>query len=302
MRYRSVNSAWSERFGGKVYRLAIEGGETCPNRDGSCGEGGCIFCAGGSGSFAEGQGDVNAQLDKAKLKVAAKSRGGKYVAYFQSYTATYMPPDCLRERLMTAVRREDIVAISVATRPDCLPNEALDVLGEVNGIKPVTVELGLQTASDSTARLINRGYPTSCYVDACRRLRERGLEIVTHVILGLPSEGLEQVLETVDLVGRTADGIKLQLMHVLRGTGLCEMYERGEYPPLSMETYLEWLAQCVERLPRDIVIHRLTGDGDKKLLAAPMWSADKKRVLNAVTRYFEENDVVQGKNTPSVNS
>ena len=295
MRYLSVNDVWREKFGGKVYRLSIEGGVTCPNRDGTCGVGGCVFCAGGSGSFAESEGDVNAQLDLAKQRVASKSKTDRYVAYFQSYTATDMPSEVLLERLMTAASREDIVAISVATRPDCLPDEVLEALEKVNKVKPVTVELGLQSASDETARLINRGYDTECYIEACDRLRRLGIEVVAHVIIGLPNETLNDLLNTVDLVGKTAQGVKLQLMHVLRGTKLCEWYDQGMYTPLSMEEYIALLCQCVEHLPPNVVIHRLTGDGDKKLLVAPLWSADKKKVLNAITRTFEEKNIMQGR-------
>ena len=295
MRYLSVSDVWREKFGDKVYRLSIEGGKTCPNRDGTCSVGGCIFCAGGSGSFAESEGDVDLQLDLAKRRVAAKSNSDRFVAYFQSYTATYMPPEVLLERLMKAASRDDIVAISVATRPDCLPDEILSVLDRVNKVKPVTVELGLQTASDDTARLINRGYPTECYIEACEKLHSLGIEVVTHVIIGLPNETPDDLLKTIDLVGKTAQGVKLQLMHVLRGTTLCKWYEQGKYTPLSMDEYIDLLCQCVENLPPDIVVHRLTGDGDKKLLVAPLWSADKKRVLNAITRRFEERDIIQGR-------
>ncbi len=295
MRYLSVSDVWREKFGGKVYRLSIEGGVTCPNRDGTCGVGGCVFCAGGSGSFAENEGDVNAQLDLAKQRVAAKSKTDRFVAYFQSYTATYMPSEVLLERLMTAASREDIVAISVATRPDCLPDYVLAVLDRVNKVKPVTVELGLQTASDETARHINRGYATECYIEACDRLRAIGIEVVAHLIIGLPNETLDDLLNTVKLVGKTAQGVKLQLMHVLSGTKLCEWYEQGKYTPLSMEEYIALLCQCVEYLPPNVVIHRLTGDGDKKLLVAPLWSADKKKVLNAITRTFEEKNIMQGR-------
>lgn len=298
MWYRSVNRAWRERYGGKVYRLSVEGGTTCPNRDGTCGRSGCAFCAGGSGSFAAAGGDVNAQLERAKRRVAAKGSDGRYVAYFQSYTATYMPPDALLDRLMTAARRDDIVAVSVATRPDCLPEPILSVLEAVSAVKPVTVELGLQTASDLTAERLGRGYRTECYETACRELHGRGLEIVAHGILGLPGETLEDALNTVELVGKTADGIKLQLLHVLRGTRLCEWYEAGEYVPLTMEQYIGWLAACVEHLPPNIVIHRLTGDGDKKLLVAPLWSADKKRVLNAIRSEFEKRNMIQGRLYP----
>ncbi len=282
------------KYGGKVYKLAVKGGETCPNRDGRCSTGGCVFCAEGSGSFAEETGDINEQLDRAKNRVKNKFGGEKFIAYFQSYTATYLPADVLSQRLMSAAKRDDIVAINVATRPDCLPDEIIAVLKAVAAVKPLTVELGLQTASDKTAALINRGYKTSCYIDACKKLRDIGAEIVAHVIIGLPEETEADIISTVDLVSATADGIKLQLLHVLKGTRLCEMYEKGEYAPLSMESYVNLLCKCVNRLDKMIVINRLTGDGDKRLLVAPEWSKDKKRVYNYIRAEFERQNVEQG--------
>ncbi len=294
MRYNSLSENLISRYGCKVYRLAIEGGFTCPNRDGKRGTGGCIFCAEGSGSFARNIGDVNAQLDAAKVLVADKCKSGKYIAYFQSYTATYMPAEIFKERLMAAATREDIVAISVATRPDCIDGEILLVLKYVSRFKPITVELGLQTANDKTGELINRCFNTEDYVNACRQLHGIGVEVVAHVIIGLPEEDLTDVLETVELVNLTADGIKLQLMHVLRDTVLCNMYECGNYVPLSLEEYTDILCECITHLSKHIVVHRLTGDGDKRLLAAPMWSADKKRVLNFIRSEFERRNISQG--------
>lgn len=294
----SINSAsdyFKTEFGSKIYRLSLAGGKTCPNRDGTCGIGGCIFCAEGSGSFNPHEVGVNAEIDAAKRLVEHKCRQGKFIAYFQSYTSTYGDVDLLYSRIGTALSREDIVAAAVATRPDCLPDSVIKRLAEFNKIKPVYVELGLQTASDKTAEIINRGYKTAVYTDACRRLRASGLNITAHVIIGLPNENEADILDTARLVGATADGVKLQLMHVLRGTRLYEMYERGDYEPLSLERYTELLCAVIEHLPKRIVIHRITGDGDKKLLAAPLYSADKKRTLNYINSEFSKRNIVQGK-------
>lgn len=294
----SINSAsdyFKTEFGSKIYRLSLAGGKTCPNRDGTCGIGGCIFCAEGSGSFNPHEVGVNAEIDAAKRLVEHKCRQGKFIAYFQSYTSTYGDVDLLYSRIGTALSRDDIVAAAVATRPDCLPDSVIKRLAEFNKIKPVYVELGLQTASDKTAEIINRGYKTAVYTDACRRLRASGLNITAHVIIGLPNENEADILDTARLVGATADGVKLQLMHVLRGTRLYEMYERGDYEPLSLERYTELLCAVIEHLPKRIVIHRITGDGDKKLLAAPLYSADKKRTLNYINSEFSKRNIVQGK-------
>ncbi len=291
----SANEYYKRLFGCKVYRLSVLGGVTCPNRDGVCGEGGCIFCAEGSGGFTPIGGDINNELDKAKQLVAAKCKQGKFIAYFQSYTATYGDTDALYSRMESALAREDIVAASVATRPDCLSDSVIKRLAEFNKIKPVYVELGLQTASDKTAEIINRGYKTAVYTDVCRRLKAAGLNVTAHMIIGLPSESDADIMRTADLIGQTADGVKIQLMHVLGGTKLHEMYERGEYQPLSLEKYTDLLCECIERLPQSVVIHRMTGDGDKKLLVAPMWSADKKRTLNFINSEISRRNITQGK-------
>ena len=282
-------------FGDKVYRLSVAGGVTCPNRDGECGIGGCIFCAEGSGGFAPDVSDIDAELDTAKRLVEAKCRSGKFMAYFQSYTATYGDTDTLFARIERAMRREDIVAVAVATRPDCLPYSVILRLAELNNIKPVYVELGLQTASDKTAKIINRGYQTTAYIDVCRRLKSAGLNITAHMIIGLPNETRDDILNTARLIGETADGVKIQLMHVLRGTTLCDMYECGKYHPLALEEYTDLLCEVVEHLSPDTVIHRITGDGDKRLLVAPMWSADKKRTLNYINSEFTKRNIIQGK-------
>ncbi len=283
MAYTDLNSYLKEKFGDKVYKLSIDGGTTCPNRDGTLDWRGCIFCSsGGSGDFAACDGTITERLDRAKDRVSSKCKSGKYIAYFQSYTATYGDVDKLRENYFEAIGREDIVALSLATRPDCLSDDILVLLSELVMVKPLFVELGLQTIHDTTANLIRRHFPLQAYDEAVVRLHEIGVNVVTHVILGLPGETREQMLQTVAYAGKSSDGIKLQLLHILAGTELAHMYYKGEVDIMGMETYIDLLVDCIKILPPDIVIHRLTGDGPKSLLIAPKWSADKKRVLNAI--------------------
>ena len=297
MGYRSLNQAMKERFGCKVYKLALDGGMTCPNRDGKIGTRGCIFCSDvGSGEFAAPVcGDIRQQIEAAKARVERKNKGGKYVAYFQSFTNTYAPVPYLESIFYQAIEPEEIVALSIATRPDCLPQEVMDVLCRLNQRKPVWVELGLQTIHSESARYIRRGYGLEVYEDALYRLKDAGLEVITHVILGLPGESRQDMLETVRYVGRTgADGIKLQLLHVLEGTDLAEDYRAGKVAILSLEEYILLLEDCLAVLPPDMVIHRLTGDGAKRNLVAPLWTGDKKRVLNAIRTAFQRDQVRQG--------
>ena len=284
---RHASDYWKEKFGCKVYRIAINGGFTCPNRDGTLGTRGCIFCsAGGSGEFAgDPKRSVTEQIEEGKKRVSSKIRSGAYIAYFQAYTNTYASTDRLREMFTEAICHPDIVGLSVATRPDCLPEPVLTLLSELNRIKPVSVELGLQTSKEETARYIRRGYPLSVYDDAVRELKSRGIEVITHVILGLPGETEVDMAETVRHACLTGtDGIKLQLLHVLRGTDLYQEYLAGRVPVMELPEYIEVLKACLAVIPEHVVIHRLTGDGDKKLLVAPMWSADKKRVLNRIKK------------------
>ena len=291
--YRTLNSYLRQRFGCKVYKLALDGGMTCPNRDGTLGSRGCIFCS-GSGEFAEGGTDIAAQLERAKGRVAVKAGPeAKYIAYFQSFTNTYAPVERLEALFTAAMEPDDVVALSVGTRPDCLPPEVLDLLERLNRRKPVFVELGLQTVHPETARYIRRGYDLPAYGEAVRALKSRGLEVVTHMIAGLPGESRAMTVETARYIGQSgADGIKIHLLHVLQGTDLAAEYEAGRVPVLTMEDYTETVAACIRVLPPDIVIHRLTGDGDKRTLLAPLWSADKKTVLNALNRALR--DVEQG--------
>ena len=294
--YRSLSEYYKTKYGSKVYKLSISGGMTCPNRDGTLGDRGCVFCsAGGSGEFAASRDKgVGEQLEEAKSRVEKKNRGGKYLAYFQPYTNTYAEPAYLRRIYSEAIAPDDIVGLSIATRPDCLGDEVLEVIDEINRMKPVTVELGLQTIHEKTAAYIRRGYPLSVYDEAVVALRGIGVEVVTHLILGLPHESAEMMLASVNYVGRVTDGIKLQLLHVIEGTDLAEDYRKGLFDALSLEGYAVILCRAIELLPPDVVVHRLTGDGDKRSLIAPMWSADKKRVLNYINRIMDERNVIQG--------
>ncbi len=297
MYYYSLNEYLKQTFGEKVYKLSLDGGMTCPNRDGTLDTRGCIFCsAGGSGEFAAERGkSVAAQIEEAKRRITAKSDCRRFIAYFQPFSNTYAPVERLRALFEQAMAPDDIAALSVATRPDCLDNDTVALLAELNRQKPVWVELGLQTIHAKTARYIRRGYDLSVYDDAVRRLHAVGVQVITHVILGLPGESREEILQSVRYAGERSDGVKLQLLHVLKGTDLQKDYEAGRFSVLSMEAYIDLLCDCVEILPRGTVIHRLTGDGDKRLLVAPLWSADKKRVLNAINRAFLERNIEQGK-------
>ena len=293
--YRSLNGWLRERFGEKVYKLALDGGFTCPTRDGTKGVGGCVFCAGGSGDFSVPVGDdVYGAIEKAKTLVAGKG-AAKYIAYYQSYTGTYAPAERLRSLYARTVCHPDIVALSVATRPDCLGEEALALLAELNAVKPVWVELGLQTIHPETAEYIRRGYPLRAFDEALAELLARGITVVVHMIIGLPGETPEMMRRTAEYIGRSgAQGIKFQLLHVLEGTDLAADYLAGRFPVLTLEAYIGILERCLESIPREMVVHRLTGDGARRSLIAPLWSADKKRVLNEINRAFERDHLVQG--------
>lgn len=295
--YYSLNEYYRNRFGKKVYRLAVSGGMTCPNRDGTLDTRGCIFCsAGGSGEFvASASLSVTEQLEQAKRRVAAKTSDDAYIAYFQPFTNTYADVASLRRLYEEAIAPEEIVGLAIGTRPDCLPPEVIALLSEINAKKPVTVELGLQTVHEKTAAYIRRGYPLSVYDSAVKALHDAGIEVITHVILGLPGETEEMMLDTVSYVGRVTDGIKLQLLHVIEGTDLAEEYRKGKFHTLTLEAYAHLLCRCIEVLPENVVICRLTGDGDKRSLIAPLWSADKKRVLNFINRMLDENNIQQGR-------
>ena len=278
---KMLSDHYKETFGCKVYKLSLDGGFTCPNRDGKLGTEGCIFCT-GSGEFAEGGSEpIALQLERAKKRVSSKNKGGKYIAYFQAFTNTYGPPERLRKLYYEAIAPEEIVGLAIGTRPDCLEEDVVALLAEINRIKPVSVELGLQTIHESTAQYIRRGYPAEVYYDAVRRLKAAGIEVVTHIILGLPGETEEMMVKTTEAAVKSGtDGVKFHLLHVLKGTDLAKDYEAGKFDCLSMEEYGQLLKACISVLPEQVVVHRITGDGAKRDLIAPLWSADKKRVLN----------------------
>lgn len=293
MEYLSFNKYLKDKFDQKVYKISLDGGFTCPNRDGKTGTRGCIFCSkGGSGDFAENREmSITEQIESGKKKVEKKIKSGKYIAYFQAFTNTYAPVETLRQKYEEAINHPDIVALSIATRPDCLGNDVLRLLDEMNKIKPVFVELGLQTIHQKSAKYIRRGYDLSVYDKAVRDLKKIGVNVVVHVILGLPNESENDMLETVKYVCESgANGIKLQLLHVIDGTDLAKDYEKGLFKTLEFDEYVNLIVKCVKIIPKDIVIHRLTGDGAKKDLIAPLWSADKKRVLNAINKALREAD------------
>lgn len=292
MEYLSFNKYLKDKFGQKVYKISLDGGFTCPNRDGKAGTRGCIFCSkGGSGDFAESREmSITEQIENGKKKVEKKIKSGKYIAYFQAFTNTYAPVEMLRQKYEEAINHPDIVALSIATRPDCLGDDVLRLLDEMNKIKPVFVELGLQTIHQKSAKYIRRGYDLSVYDKAVRDLKKIGVNIVVHVILGLPNESENDMIETVKYVCESgANGIKLQLLHVIDGTDLAKDYEKGLFKTLEFDEYVNLIVKCVKIIPKDIVIHRLTGDGAKKDLIAPLWSADKKRVLNAINKALRES-------------
>ena len=292
MEYLSFNKYLKDKFGQKVYKISLDGGFTCPNRDGKIDTRGCIFCSkGGSGDFAQNRNlSITEQIESGKKIVEKKIKSGKYIAYFQAFTNTYAPVEILRAKYSEAINHPDIVALSIATRPDCLGDDVIELLDEMNKIKPVFVELGLQTIHSDSAKYIRRGYSLEVYNEAVKKLKNIGVNIVVHIILGLPNESEEDMLESVKYVCQSQiDGIKLQLLHIIAGTDLAKDYEKGLFKTLEFDEYVELIAKCVAIIPKNIVIHRLTGDGAKKDLIAPLWSADKKRVLNAINKALRES-------------
>ena len=293
--YTALSPYLKRRFGCKVYKLSLSAGCTCPNRDGTLGARGCIFCS-GSGEFAaSGSASIPEQLEQAKYILGKKAQGAKFIAYFQDFTNTYGAVSRLEPLFLAAMEPDDVVALSIATRPDCLPEDILRMLARLRAKKPVFVELGLQTIHDNTAQYIRRGYPLSVFDDAVQKLHALEIEVIAHQILGLPGETAEMIVETTRHLGQLpVDGVKLHLLHVLRGTDLAREYADGRIQTLELDTYIDILEQCLAVLPPKIVIHRLTGDGAKRDLIAPLWSADKKRVLNAIQTRFEQDEVIQG--------
>lgn len=297
-RYHSLDFHLRSRFGEKVYRIALNGGMTCPNRDGHIGTGGCIFCsADGSGDFAGRPFlTISQQLAEGKMHLLTKRPVHSYIAYFQAFTNTYAPVSYLESVFTEAIEDPDVKILSVATRPDCLGDDVIDLLKRLNQIKPVWVELGLQTIYPETVRFIRRGYETAIFDQAVQRLRGAGIEVIVHVILYLPGETEEMMLKTIEYLNRCdIQGIKLQLLHILEGTDLADIYREEHFYVPDMETYIRMLGQCISHLRPDIVIHRLTGDGPKNLLIAPLWTGAKRSVLNRLHQYLKENDIWQGK-------
>ncbi|GMQ62317.1 TIGR01212 family radical SAM protein [Vallitalea sp. AN17-2] len=301
--YYSLNYYLRELYGEKIYKIAIDGGFTCPNRDGKIGTRGCIFCSeGGSGDFASSASlSIYDQIEEGKKKLSSKKTGNKYIAYFQAYTNTYAPINRLKALFREAISHPDIIGLSVATRPDCLDNEVIKLLATINKTKKVWVELGLQSIHTSSASFIRRGYELDCFDSAVTRLTEAGLDVVVHLILGLPNETKEDVLQSVKYIcNKNIRGIKLQLLHVLKNTDLADYYAENDFKILSMDEYIDLLISCIEIIPPEIVIHRITGDGPKNLLIEPLWSGNKKVVLNTILKEFKNRNTWQGKKQPLI--
>ena len=296
MHYYSLNEYLKSIYGEKVYKISLDGGMSCPNRDGTLSNKGCIFCSkGGSGEFsADRKLSVTEQIEQAKLRIKSKTDCKKFIAYFQPFTNTYAGVDYLRKIFYEAIENPEIVILSIATRPDCLGDDVIELLSELNKIKPVWVELGLQTIHKCTSDYIRRCYELEVYDNAVKKLASEKIQIITHIILGLPYETKQMMLESVKYAGERSNGIKLQLLHVLKDTDLLKDFENGNFSTFEMDEYIDLLCDCIEILPENVVIHRLTGDGDKRLLVSPLWSADKKRVLNAINKVFRERNIVQG--------
>lgn len=295
--YHSLDYEMKRRFGEKVYRLSLNGGMTCPNRDGTVGYGGCIFCSrGGSGDFAASALlSISEQIRQQKELIRSKRPVQKFIAYFQAYTNTYAPTAYLEKIFLEAIADPDVIVLSIATRPDCLPDDVLALLERLNRIKPVWIELGLQTIHETTAALIRRGYPLSCFEKAVSDLHRIGVEIIVHTILGLPGEDTNDMLATIRYLNTLPiQGVKLQLLHILKNTDLADYYEQTAFPVLTQEEYVQLLIDCIETLSPDLVIHRLTGDGPADLLIAPLWSSSKRTVLNRIHAAFRERGTWQG--------
>ena len=290
--YKTLSEHYKEKFGCKVYKLSINAGFTCPNRDGTLSDKGCIFCSDkGSGEFSESGNCITEQLERAKKRVENKIKSGKYIAYFQSFTNTYAKTQKLEKIYLEAIKPDYIVGLSIATRPDCLPDETIALLKKINQIKPVTIELGFQTQNEKTAEYIRRGYKNEVFNDAVKRLKEKGIEVVTHIIIGLPFETKEDAIKTTEYcVKAGTNGVKFHLLHVIENTDLAKDFKNRKFECLSLEEYADILKACIDILPKDTVVHRITGDGDKKSLIAPLWSADKKKVLNYLHNFLTKNN------------
>lgn len=297
-RYYSFSQFVKNTFGKKIYKLSLDGGFTCPNRDGKIGHGGCIFCsAGGSGDFCPSPAlPLCAQIEEAKSRISSKYSGEQFIAYFQAFTNTYGPIEKMEKLFFETILRDDIIALDIATRPDCLGDDVILLLAKLNKIKPVFVELGLQSMHEETAVWMRRGYKTKVFSSAAHLLQEYSIPVIAHVILGFPTETKEMAIETVKYLNTLPiSGVKFTMLHVLKHTDLGKLYEKKEFPLLSMEEYIDWLISCIEHLRKDIVIHRITGDGKREELLAPMWTLQKRYVLNSITKEMKKRDSFQGK-------
>lgn len=298
-RYHSFNYYLRNKFNEKVYKIALDGGFTCPNRDGKVGVGGCTFCsARGSGDFAGSRRlEITSQFEDRRKMMEKKWHSQKLIAYFQAYTNTYAPVDVLRKKYYEALNQENVVAMSIATRPDCIDDDVLDLLSEINEKTYLIVELGLQTVNDEVARNFNRGYDFEVFDKTLKRLLARNIEVVVHSIFGLPGETEEDMMKTVDYIAHSgAKGIKFHLLHLMEKTKMAEQYRRGEFRLLEQEEYIDLVCKAIARIPEDMVVHRLTGDAPRELLIGPMWSLKKWEVLNAIDKALVDNDIWQGKN------
>ena len=296
-RYHSLNYFLRNKFGEKVYKISLDGGFSCPNRDGTISKGGCVFCSErGSGDFAGNRTvSIDNQFKDIKKMMQKKWKQGKYIAYFQAYTNTYAPIEELRRKYYEAIKEEGVVALAIATRPDCLSEEVIDLLEEINKKIYVWIELGLQTINDDVARKINRGYKLEVFEDAINRLKDRNIDFVVHSIFGLPGESKDDMLKTVDYIAHSgAKGIKFHLLHLMKNTPLVKLYEKGELEFLSQEEYIDLICKSIMRIPENMVVHRLTGDAPRDLLIGPMWSLKKWEILNSIDKAMEENNYYQG--------
>ena len=297
---RKLSDILKEQYGEKIYKICLTSGCTCPNRDGKTGFGGCTFCSeGGSGEFSSAPGEIEAQIEEAKGRIRKKTSSSRYIAYFQSFTNTYGDVEALKKLYEKVIRRDDIAILSIGTRPDCLGEDVLEMLKSLNAIKPVWVELGLQTMHDETAWRVNRGYPLAVFEDALNRLKSLGIQVIVHVIFGLPGETEEDMLQTIRYLAALSpgpDGIKLQMLNILRGTELGRQYEENPFPLLTLEEYTDLAAESIDILPKEMVIHRMTGDGPGDLLIAPDWVRNKKKVLNTINRKLKEKNAASSTN------
>lgn len=298
-RYKSLNYFLREKFGDKVFKISLDAGFSCPNRDGTISKGGCLFCSErGSGDFAGDRNfSISRQFEDIKCMMSKKWKEGKYIAYFQAYTNTYAEVELLREKYDEAIKNKDVVALAIATRPDCLSDEVLDLLEEYSKKLYVWIELGLQTSNEKTAKLINRGYDLTVFEEAIYKLRQRNIDVVVHTIFGLPEETEEDMINTIKYVSAfDIQGIKFHLLHLMKETNMVKLYDQGRLKFLEKEDYIRLICESIAILPQTITIHRLTGDAPRDLLIGPMWSLKKWEVLNSIDSYLEENNLYQGKN------